>query len=141
MNHPLKKMLKPSELESLRKIFTRYPAIEAVYLFGSGISGATHSESDLDLAVIPRDSRARKHKLDILADLIRHGFEKVDLVFLDTDDIVLKYEAIKHNHVIYQTEEFDRGSTYSLIIRQYLDFYPYLKVQREAYKKRILNGQ
>ena len=72
---------------------------------------------------------------------MRSGYENVDLVFLDTTDIVLKYEAIKHNHLVYQAPDFQRGSFYSLIVRQYLDFLPYLKVQREAYKKRILNGQ
>ena len=30
---------------------------------------------------------------------------------------------------------------YSQIVRQYLDFYPYLKEQRKAYKRRILFGQ
>ncbi len=64
----------------------------------------------------------------------------MDLVFLDTDDIVLKYEVIRQNKLIYQTDDFDRGSTYSLIIRKYLDFLPYLETQRQAYKKRILNG-
>ena len=77
----------------------------------------------------------------ILADLARLGFTNVDLVFLDTDDIVLRYEAIKHNRLIYQTEDFARGTLHSKVIRQYLDFQPYLKVQCEAYKRRILSGQ
>ncbi len=65
----------------------------------------------------------------------------MDLVFLDTDDIVLKYEAVRHNRIVYQTEDFDRGALYAKVVRQYLDFLPYLKVQREAYKRRILDGQ
>ena len=134
-------MLNPTESQRLAKIFSQYPAIQVVYVFGSNISGKTHAESDLDFAVVPRSDQARAQKLDILADLVRQGFEDVDLVFLDTDDIVLKYEAVKHNQIVYQAEDFDRGSTYSLIVRQYLDFLPYLKVQREAYKRRILSGQ
>ena len=125
----------------LTNIFSRYPEIQAVYLFGSRATGKTHTESDLDLAIIPRSDQARGQKLDILTDLARQGFDNVDLVFLDTDDIVLRFEAIKHNRLIYQTEDFDRGTLYSNVVRQYLDFLPYLKVQRKAYKRRIISGQ
>jgi predicted nucleotidyltransferase len=134
-------MLTTADSQKLANLFAAYPEIQAVYLFGSTLSGKTHAESDLDLAVVPRDKAIRARKLDLLADLVRAGFENVDLVFLDTTDIVLKFEAVKHNRLLYQSPDFDRGEFYSLIVRQYLDFLPYLKVQREAYKKRILNGQ
>ena len=125
----------------LVNVFSQYPDIQAVYVFGSSATGKTHADSDLDLAVVPRNAQAQNRKLDILTDLARQGFDHVDLIFLDIDDIVLKYEAIKHNQVIYQTEDFDRGTFYSKVVRQYLDFLPYLKVQREAYKRRIISGQ
>ncbi|RLC86631.1 MAG: nucleotidyltransferase domain-containing protein [Chloroflexi bacterium] len=129
------------DLSHLAEVFRRYPDVLAVYLFGSQATGRLRRESDLDLAILPRTASLRERRLDILADLARYGFSNVDLVFLDTDDIVLKYEAVKHNRVVYQTEDFDRGSTYSKIVRQYLDFLPYLEVQRAAYKRRILSGQ
>ncbi len=127
------------DLEALARVFRKYPEVRAVYLFGSAAEGHTHQESDLDLAVVPRSPAARARRLDMLTDLAREGFCNVDLVFLDTDDIVLKYEAIRLNQVVYQTEEFDRGEMYSRIVRQYLDFLPYLEIQRRAYKERILN--
>lgn len=130
-----------SDLRILEEVFEEYPGIQAVYLFGSFASGHVHEESDLDLAIVPRDGSIREHRLDILADLARCGFCNVDLIFLDTDDIVLKYEAVRQNRLVYQTEDFDRGSMYSRVVRQYLDFVPYLNVQREAYKRRILLGQ
>jgi predicted nucleotidyltransferase len=112
-----------------------------VYLFGSAASGRLHDDSDLDLAVYSESGSIRERRLDILTDLARCGFCDVDLVFLDTDDIVLKYEAIRQNRLLYQAGNFDRGAVYSKIVRQYLDFYPYLTVQREAYKRRIRLGQ
>lgn len=128
------------DVEHLARIFREYPEILAVYLFGSAAEGQMHRESDLDLAIVPRTPAARARRLDILADLARVGFCNVDLIFLDTDDIVLKYEAVRLNRVIYQTADFDPGEIYSRIVRQYLDFLPYLRVQREAYKRRILDG-
>ena len=129
------------DLDLLVKVFARYPEIQAVYLFGSIPTTKTHAESDLDLAILPGIPTLRKKKLDILTDLARLGFCNVDLVFLAGDDIVLHYEAVRKNRLVYARPEFDRGSTYSKIVRQYLDFYPYLLVQRRAYKRRILSDQ
>jgi predicted nucleotidyltransferase len=129
------------DLSLLPKIFSGFPGIRAVYLFGSTVNKKYHSESDLDLAVLSDSSNFRQHRLEILTALAGKGFCHVDLVFLDTNDIVLKYEAVSPNRLIYQREDFERGTYYSKIIRQYLDFLPYLNVQRAAYKRRILNGQ
>ena len=128
------------DISQLSKIFQKYSQIRAVYLFGSRASKKVHQESDLDLAIVPQGPETRSRRLDILHDLAKAGFCNVDLVFLDTTDIVLQYEAVRGNKVIFQTKDFDKGAMYSKVIRSYLDFLPYLKVQREAYKRRMLGG-
>ncbi len=130
-----------SALRSLGKVFKRYPEIQAVYVFGSVGAGKADKSSDLDLAVISAQPSLRKKKLEILASLARAGYCNVDLVFVDEDDLVLAYEAIRQNKLIYASAGFDRGATYSRIVRKYLDFLPYLRVQREAYKRRIIGDQ
>jgi hypothetical protein len=42
---------------------------------------------------------------------------------------------------VYQRPDFGAAAIFSLVVRRYLDFLPYLKVQRKAYKQRVLNGQ
>ena len=128
------------DLGALPDIFRRYEDVQAVYLFGSAASGSTRPDSDIDLAVVPRSGSCRERRLDILADLVRAGFDDVDLVFLDTHDLVLKYEAVRQNRLVYTTDDFDRGAFYSKVVRMYLDFQPYLERQRKAYKRRILHG-
>jgi len=125
--------------KKLSEVFACFPEIQAVYLFGSTATGRVHAESDLDLAIVSRPS-LNTRKLDILAELTRRGFCDVDLVFLEQADIVLQYEATRLNQLVYATAEFDRGAMYSRSVRQYLDFLPYLEVQRQAYKRRILDG-
>ena len=127
------------DIKLLTKVFKNYPEIKAVYLFGSTATGKLHRESDIDLAVYPDTPGLRKKKLSILTELARLGFCDVDLVFMDENDIVMQYEAVRQNIVVYQIDGFDRGSTYSKIVRQYLDFYPYLTEQRNAYKQRVLS--
>lgn len=134
------KDLSLDDIRALEDVFQRYTAIQAVYVFGSIGSGKTHQGSDLDLAIVPRSMTLKEKKLLLLTDLARRGFCDVDLIFLDTKDIVLKYEAIRQNQLIFAAYDFDRGSMYSKIIRQYLDFAPYLETQRKAYKRRIESG-
>jgi predicted nucleotidyltransferase len=129
------------DLDALTSVFRRYPDVQAVYLFGSAAEGRMRANSDLDLAVVPRTGSCREQRLDMLTDLTRAGFDNVDLVFLDTDDLVLKYEAVRQNCVVYRTEDFDLEAMYSKVVRMYLDFLPYLEVQRRAYKRRILHGE
>jgi len=126
------------DTQLLGHIFKGFRDIQAVYLFGSSASGRMHAESDLDLALVLRDPQIVPSKLDILAELARAGFDGVDLVFLNTEDIVLNYEAVRQNQLVYASQDFDRGAYYSQVVRTYLDFVPYLEVQREAYRRRIL---
>ena len=129
------------DTRALQRVFGAYSDILAVYLFGSTVSGRSHRDSDIDLAIVPRNSSVKAKKLDILTDLSRIGYCDVDLLFLDTDDIVLKFEAIRENRLLYQVKDFDRGGMYSRVVREYLDFLPYLKVQRRGYKRRIMSDQ
>ena len=132
--------VKDLDWDGLRDVFQCYPEVQAVYLFGSHATGRLHLESDVDLGLVPANPGARTRKLDILTDLARSGFCEVSLVFLDTADVVLRYEAVRHNRLIYSTKHFDRGAFYAKVVREYLDFGPYLEVLREAYKMRIIDG-
>lgn len=127
-------------LELLTGVFRRYKGIKAVYLFGSAAAGNLRPDSDLDIGIVPADASIHDKKLDLLTDLACLGFCNVDIVFLDVQDIVLRFEIVKHNKVIYRTDDFDSGEMFSRTLRQYTDFLPYLKVQREALKKRLANG-
>lgn len=127
------------DLGKLEQIFKAYPEIEAVFLFGSHARGTPRQDSDLDLAIYPDSDHLRERKLDILADLARNGFCNVDLVYFDRSDIVLQFEIVRMNRLVYKTCDFDKGSLFSKVLRFYFDFYPYLTEQRKAYKNRILN--
>lgn len=129
----------PSDLSPISEIFSQFPKVQAVYLFGSVASGNMHPESDLDLG-IKGDEGIKDQQLDILTELARHGFCHVDLVFMNTNDIFMKYEIVRQHKILYKREDFEAKSYYSLVMRQYEDFYPYLKIQRKAFKQRLLNG-
>lgn len=134
-------MLSENDTYKLRCIFSRYTEIRAVYLFGSKAEGKERPDSDLDLGIFTDENIPSSLKLEILKDLTAEGFDNVDLVLLTKADPVVRYEAVRLNKLLYSTEDFDRGTTYSNVVRTYLDLLPYLEVQREAYKQRALYAE
>jgi len=127
--------------ERLQPLWRHYPAVEAVYLFGSAASGRAGTDSDIDLGVVGPLRFLRPLKLDLLAGLVNEGVERADLVLLEESDPILRFEAVRPNRLIYARPDFDHGSYYSRTVREYFDLEPYLHVQREAMKRRLLGGE
>jgi hypothetical protein len=134
--------MKSANSPEILDVFRRHPEIRAVYLFGSQATDAARAESDVDLAVFAEPRSFRDRKFELLAELAAAGMDRVDVVFPDPDaDITTAFEAVRLNRLVYRTDDFDRGGTYSGIVRKFLDFEPFLAVQRTAYKRRLRDGQ
>jgi predicted nucleotidyltransferase len=124
-----------------RRVLARYPSIEAAYLFGSRAAGQARPDSDVDVALVGPRAELQARKVEILAELVAEGVDEVDLVILDDADVVLRFEAVHHNCLIFARPDFDHGQYFSRTVREYFDFEPYLRIQREAFKRRLLSGQ
>jgi predicted nucleotidyltransferase len=121
------------ELRRLHDVFARYPEVAGAWLFGSHARGTARSDSDVDLAVDPANPEARARKLDLLADLVGAGFDDVDLVVLDREDPVLRWEAIGANRLVYAAPGYDAAAAFARALRQYDDTAPLRATQRDAY--------
>lgn len=127
-------------LKKLRDIFSNYNGIKAAFLFGSYAESKQNSNSDIDLGILLDEDYDKMIKLDLLTKLTQNNFDNVDLVIINNASILVKYEVIKHNNIIYYRKDFDYTSYYSKVVRLFLDFRPYLEVQRRSLKERIING-
>ena len=132
---------KQTLIETISRVLARYPAVQAAYLFGSHARGTAHKHSDIDVALIGPAAQLDPIRLDILADFVAEGLDRIDLVLLDGAALTLQFEAVSPNCLAYARDDFDVGSFFSRTIREYFDFEPYLRIQREAIKERLLNGQ
>jgi hypothetical protein len=111
------------ELQRLRAVFASYDEVAGVWLFGSHARGT---------------AGARARKLDMLTDLVGAGFENVDLVILDTDDPVLRFEAIGSNVLVHAAPGYDPAEAFVQALRQYDDTAPLRARSRAAYYERLL---
>ncbi len=121
-------------------MFSKFEDIKAAYIFGSYAEDRENKNSDLDIGLVLNDVYNPMIKLDILVKLTENKFEDIDIVILNQANPLVRFEAIKNNKLIYKQDSFDASSYYSLVTRTFLDFRPYLDVQRRYLKKRILNG-
>ncbi len=130
----------PEIVGPIESVLNRFPAVQAAFLFGSRATDRARPDSDIDLALVGPASGLRQAKLDILQAFVEAGLERVDLVLLDEADPAMRFEAVRPNCLVYTRGDFDRGSYYSRTVREYFDLEPYLKIQRQALKRRWLDG-
>lgn len=121
----------------LPKIFASFPEVLGVYLFGSYATGRAKANSDLDLAAVLEPGYSSRIKLELLTALAEQGFCDVDLVLLNNASPLVRYEAVKHNRLVYRVAAFDANGFFSRVILEYLDFEPYLELQRQKQQERM----
>ncbi len=130
-----------TDLDELKNVLATFPEIEAAFLFGSTGTDRMHRNSDLDLALDGDLSELRRQRLDILTELARAGFGRVDLVLLREAPPALAFEAVKAHRVVYYRPDASPSTIFSNTIRRYFDIRPLLECQAEAYKQRLLHSQ
>jgi predicted nucleotidyltransferase len=122
----------------LRPIFRQYPAIAAVYLFGSVSRGTAWEGSDLDLGLLldrnePEDPRHR-----FLGDLAAQlqavaAARPIDLVVLNAQGPVFCHQVMLDGRLIYESNRERRIDFESDTIVRALDFRPTLEIATRGY--------
>lgn len=108
--------------------------INFAYIFGSYARGEENINSDIDIAIMPKEINIDKMSgLFVRGNLIELGksiFKKdVDIVFLNVDSVFLKYKIIQEGIVIKDSR--DRITFESIVLREYFDFKYYSNYYNE----------
>src|SRR5438477_3718627 len=99
-------MMIPRNLEAqLIELFHKHPVLLA-YLFGSQVTERTHEESDVDVAVLLKESltadQRLQERLALLNDLCSvFNNDNVDLVILNDATPLLAYEALRGGKLLF----------------------------------------
>jgi len=132
--------MKTVHINKLKGLFSKFPEIELVYLYGSHAKGTARLDSDLDLAVSACTDDYAGLKLDLLEHLAFAGFERIDIAFFQQATPVLRFQMVRHNQLLYCRSDVSAGDLFSRCLNEYFDLEPLLRVQRTAYKERVLHG-
>ena len=87
----------------------RVPGLQAVYVFGSAATGATHPESDVDLAVLARRPLGAVERFEIQEAAASALGTDVDLVDLRAATTVMRAEVLRTDRVVLDLDPVVRA--------------------------------
>jgi len=111
--------------------------VSIVYLFGSMSSGRTSPMSDVDIGIVLRDVNLLKRSKNIYTKLyaifadIYPSFT-IDIVFLQSAQLALQYDAVRNGKVLYETDPKLRADYEAEVMNMYFDFMPVLRAFDDA---------
>ena len=131
-----------SEME-LGQLLGKYQVI-AAYLFGSRADGTASEDSDYDFAILTDTSYPQDDGINLtmgLKEEMQALLEKeVDLVLLNKASIEFRFLVIKYGRLIFSANEDKRTDFEDIVIRDYLDFKPFLDLYRKEVREAIKEG-
>ncbi|SFR01249.1 type VII toxin-antitoxin system MntA family adenylyltransferase antitoxin [Desulfoscipio geothermicus] len=129
--------------EKLIEILKQEPDIIAVYLFGSYLDEKVTQPGDVDLALLlskpPKSNVQRFIKLYPKLSEVFAPFE-VDLLFLHSVKVPMRFEVISASKVIYCTDDDLRTDFEDNVTREYLDFMYHLKAAHREFYEELMEG-
>lgn len=133
------KPIKYSIHDAINKILSKLldsPQIWIVYLFGSSLKDKNKSASDIDVAIYTSSDFSWQDYYLLYGELTKalHS-DRIDLVWLNRADPILKFEIIKNGKVLY-FKEADLLNDFELKAKKnYYDYVIYLNKRRRSKKE------
>lgn len=121
----INRSLKPG-LPALIENFKQDPRINVLYLFGSYARDKIKPLSDIDIAVILRNSAVKEDYWDIKFELLNKaiavmGTDEIDFVLLNEAPYELRYNILKEGRVLFCRNERERRGFLEKAVLDYLD--------------------
>jgi predicted nucleotidyltransferase len=127
-----------SELKKKLMILAKNFKLDLFILFGYRAKGDYNENSDWDFAYFSKNNKV--NYLDLFSEIQNIVGENIDLVNLSSDlDPLLRYNILKDNILIYESELGLIDDFYADSVIEYIDFKPYLKLEEEIINKKINN--
>ncbi len=126
----------------IAKIVQKF-GLSLVVQFGSSLEkdGIKHSESDIDIAFLPKSNDfALKQRIDLqyeLAVLFNISGDKIDLVDLKHCNSLIAYHAITKGKVLFDSDGHQFNQAYLTAIRQRIDEADLYELQEEILNQKV----
>lgn len=129
-------MVEQGLVESLRALFAgRADRIACAYLYGSTARGEARAGSDIDIAVLLRQtppSTLDGLALDVGADIERATGAPVDILVLNQASPDLVHRVLRDGILVHESDRRARVAFETRMRAQYFDVLPYLRQYRRS---------
>lgn len=130
--------LTQAQRKRLRMVAGKF-RLRLVLAFGSEVQGETHALSDLDIAVLSRDSFNWTRYSNLIFDLekVFRG-KRIDLVFINRADPLLLYKISQSFLCLYGSKR-TTAEFLILAFKRYQDYQPFFRLEERSVTNFITN--
>jgi uncharacterized protein len=122
-------------MDEIRKKYN----LSLILLHGSQVTGKLHGESDVDIAVVRKDTNNELDLLGLIFDLIKElNNKKIDIVDITNTNPLLLFAVMKNSKLL-SGEVSDYEKMKLAAFHKYSDYAPYFKKEAAFIKERILS--
>jgi predicted nucleotidyltransferase len=127
-------------LDRLAAVLSAGPPLCFAMLFGSAAKGLLRADSDVDVAIYPRDpSLSLADELALQTELTRVCGREVDLVRLDRAPTLVCWQVVRHGRLLVEPVPFSVARFTARAVGDYLDFAPALHAAAETFRRRLVS--
>ncbi|MDA8110753.1 MAG: nucleotidyltransferase domain-containing protein [Betaproteobacteria bacterium] len=127
-------------IAALRSLFARYAdRIACAYLYGSTARGEAHAGSDIDVAVLFRETPPASLEglgLDIAGEIERALGRRADVVVLNRAVPDLVHRILRDGVLLHESDRRMRVAFETRMRAEYFDVVPYLRQYRRSVARR-----
>lgn len=134
-------MVSPNEpmLDALRGALAEGPALRLAMLFGSVARGRQRPDSDVDIAILPRDpDLPLAAELDLQNGLAKAAGREVDLVRIDHASVLLAWEIAKHGRVLLAEPAWEAPRFLARAAIEHADFAESVAPAQRLFLRRLM---
>lgn len=126
----------------LKDYFSKQPAVEVVYLYGSSSKNDIKNPNDIDLAILFQKHFANRYqsRLRYVSALQIRLQQKVDIQDMESCRVDFAYRVIQEGKVVYCRNEERRVRSETTILNTYFDLNPFLIEYYEVLRRQALKG-
>jgi predicted nucleotidyltransferase len=131
-------------IESLKSVISEHEEVIAAYLYGSSAQGRMRADSDIDVGILLADDAVTDHRYAVrmareLQSRCRLDRE-VDLRVLNRRPIRFLNQVMRYGELVFVRDEKKRVEFETGVLKEYLDFKPFLRAYDIERRRRLIYG-
>ena len=136
-------------IESLKSVISEHEEVIAAYLYGSAAQRIMRADSDIDVGILLADDFAPDYRYGVrMADEIQSrlcltrvvDLRVVDLRVLNRRPIRFLNQVLQYGILVFVRDEKKRVEFETGILKEYLDFKPFLREYDRERRRRLIYG-
>ncbi|KAF5411867.1 MAG: hypothetical protein C5S47_02740 [Candidatus Methanogasteraceae archaeon] len=129
-------------IESLKSVISEHEEVIAAYLYGSAAQGRMWEDSDIDVGILLADDAVTDHRYVVrmareIQSRCRLDME-VDLRVLNRRPIRFLNQVMRYGKLVFVRDEKKRVEFETGVLKEYLDFKPFLREYDRERRRRLI---